>query len=313
MVVKRSAPGKVILCGEHSVVYGRPAVAVPVSALRAYAEVKAGASNQGLIIHAVDLDQTVTLRESSKNHPLIKTAQAVLTHLNLSEPDATITLKSNLPIASGMGSGAAVTVAIARALSAYLGSELPEETISAMTYEIEKIHHGTPSGIDNTVITWEKPVYFIKEQPPEIFDIQQPFHLLIANSGIPSSTREAVNEVRRQWASAPEFYNLVFDCMGAIARAARVATEKGGDQVLGTLLNENHKLLTKIGVSLPELDQLIYAALEAGALGAKLTGSGQGGNIIALVEPETRTRVQHALLEAGAIKIWHTQVGGRDE
>jgi mevalonate kinase len=308
--VERSAPGKVILCGEHSVVYARPAIAVPVSDMRAHAQVTPGPSGSGVRLVASDLRQEVALADTDEFHPLGKVARLVLEHLATPEPDAVLTVWSDLPIASGMGSGAAVTAAAAQALSAYCGTPLPPDVVSAMTYEVEKIHHGTPSGIDNTVIAWEKPVYFVKGEPPDTFDIYAPFHLLIANSGIASSTREAVAEVRRRWIKTPEYYDVIFNCIGAIARAARAAVEQGALQALGTLLNENHELLVKMGVSISKLDRMVRRAREAGALGAKLTGSGQGGNIIALVEAERRAAVEAALWEAQAVDVWTTEVGG---
>jgi mevalonate kinase len=307
-VVKRTAPGKIILCGEHSVVYGRPAIAVPISDMCARAEVEPAPAGSGLLIHAIDLQQELRLSEQRVEDPLDKVARLVLEHLGVAEPDAKLSLRSDLPIASGMGSGAAVTAAAARALAAYLGHELAPEVVSALTYEVEKIHHGTPSGIDNTVIAWEKPVYFVKGQAPEVFDIHTSFALVIANSGIASSTREAIREVRRRWTSTPSYYDVIFNCIGALARAARAAVEQGALRALGTLLNENHELLKKMGVSLPQLDALVHSACEAGALGAKLTGSGQGGNIIALVEPETLGRVKTALVKTGAVKVWQTTV-----
>lgn len=308
-VFERSAPGKVILCGEHSVVYGRPAIAVPVSDLRAHAYAKGGLRHKGVRVHALDLGQEIRLQEAAADNPLGKTVRLVLSYFNLTEPDVTVTLKSDLPIASGMGSGAAVTVAIARALSAYLGEELPPDAVSALTYEVEKIHHGNPSGIDNTVVAWEKPVYFVRGQPPQIFDIGKPFHLLIANSGIASSTREAVADVRSQWSAAPGHYDMIFNCIGNIARAARAAVQEGALQTLGVLLNENHRLLQMLGVSLPELDRMTYAAMQAGALGAKLTGSGLGGNVIAVADDAHAQAVKDALRDGGAVNVWHTQVG----
>ncbi len=150
--VERTAPGKVILCGEHSVVYGRPAIAVPVVTMRASARVELGPAGSGLRIEALNLNQTLVLSRTASTHPLAKISRLVLDTLGASEPDAVMTLDSELPVASGMGSGTAITVAAARALSASLGQELPPETVSALAYEVEKIHHGTPSGIDNTVI-----------------------------------------------------------------------------------------------------------------------------------------------------------------
>ncbi|MGC9347420.1 MAG: mevalonate kinase [Anaerolineae bacterium] len=307
-IVERTAPGKIILCGEHSVVYGRPAIAVPVSDMCARARVEPASEGSGLRIRAIDLRRELHLSDNRFEDPLDKVARLVLEHLDVAEPDAILTLRSDLPIASGMGSGAAVSAAAARALATYLGHELSPEVVSALTYEVEKIHHGTPSGIDNTVIAWEKPVYFVKGQPPEVFDIHTSFTLVIANSGIASSTREAVREVRHRWTATPSYYDVIFNCIGAIARAARAAVEQGALRALGTLLDENHELLKKMGVSLPQLDALVQSAREAGAFGAKLTGSGQGGNIIALVAPETLDRVKTAVVKAGAVKVWQTSV-----
>lgn len=307
--IERSASGKIILCGEHSVVYGRPAIAVPVNSMRVYARIEPAPAGSGLQIYAFDVQQKLMLRDAPDDHPLALGARLVLAYLKAPEPDAVLTLNSDLPIASGLGSGAAVAAATARALGAALGTELSPETISDITYEVEKIHHGTPSGIDNTVIAWEKPVYFVRNTEPETFSIHTPFKLLIAYSGIASSTRAAVAEVRKRWEAAPGYYDVIFNCIGAISQAARAAVEQGELQTLGGLLNENHELLMKIGVSLPQLDKLTQAARRAGALGAKLTGSGHGGNIIALVETPTAETVKAALRLAGAGQIWETTVG----
>ena len=307
--IERSASGKVIVCGEHSVVYGRPAIAVPVSDLRAYAKAEPSKPGSQLRIVMPDLARQTAFQSAPEEDPLAKICHLVLAHLNQLEPDLVLTITSDLPIGAGMGSGAAVTVAAARALSAFLGEELPPEIISEMTYEVEKIHHGTPSGIDNTVISWEQPVYFVKDEPPETFEIQRPFHLIIANSGISGSTREAVTSVRQRWETSPDFYEILFDCIGSIADAARNAIATGDLKMLGALLNENHKLLQKLGVSLPELDQLVDAARGAGALGAKLTGAGQGGDIIALAPEDRISAVEAALREADAAQIWCTHVG----
>jgi len=310
--IERSASGKIILCGEHSVVYGRPAIAVPVSMMRTYACVDPAPKGSGLQIHALDLQQRLTLKDVGNEHPLALGTRLVLEHLMAPEPDVVLTLRSELPIAAGLGSGASVAAATARALGAALGTELSPEVISEITYEVEKIHHGNPSGIDNTVIAWEKPVYFVRGNAPETFSIHTPFKLLIAYSGIAGSTRTAVAEVRKRWEAAPGYYDVIFNCIGTISKAARAAVEQGEIETLGALLNENHELLMKMGVSLPELDSLAQAARRAGALGAKMTGSGYGGNIIALVEDATTAAVEEALSSAGAPQIWETLVGQPD-
>lgn len=305
-----SAAGKVIVCGEHSVVYGRPAIAVPVSDLRVRARVETAPPGSGFRIVAADLNEALALNTAPSDHPLAAIVRLTLAHLGADAPDAVLTVRSDLPIGAGLGSGAAVSVAVVRALAASLKRKIAVDTISVLTYEVEKIHHGTPSGIDNTVVAWERPVYFVKGSPPEVFTIGAPFRLLIADSGIGGSTRAAVAGVRQRWERTPEAYDAHFDRMGGIADAARRAIEKGNLAQLGTLLDENHGLLQEIGVSIPMLDRMVTAAREAGAPGAKLTGAGMGGNVIVLT-PEARVAsIRRALHEAGATHIWQTTVGG---
>ncbi len=305
-----SAPGKVIICGEHSVVYGRPAIAVPVSDLRARARVEAGPSGSGFRMIAVDLDEALALDTAPSDHPLAAIVRLTLAHLQTDAPNAVLTVRSDLPIGAGLGSGAAVSVATVRTLSAFLEHEIAVDAISALTYEVERIHHGTPSGIDNTVVAWERPVHFVKGTTPEIFTIGAPLHLLIADSGIGGSTREAVAGVRQRWEQSRETYEAHFDRMGAIADAARQSIARGEQSRLGELLDENHALLQEIGVSIPALDRLVAAAREASALGAKLTGAGMGGNVIALVPKERVEPIRQALHHAGATHVWQTTVGG---
>ena len=145
------------------------------------------------------------------------------------------------------------------------------------------IYHGKPSGIDNTVITYAKPVYFVKGKPIEILPIKRPFTLIIVDTGIRSPTGIVVGDVHQAWENNPEQFEKLFDAVGAIAVAARKAIKSGQVEALGSLMNENQALLLQIGVSSPELDALVEAALSAGASGAKLSGAGRGGSMIALV------------------------------
>jgi mevalonate kinase len=118
-------------------------------------------------------------------------------------------------------------VALARALATFLGRELTAETVSALAYKVEKIYHGTPSGIDNTVVAWERPVYFVKGSPPEVFSIATPFHLLIADSGQYSSTRAVVAAIRSRRDVDPSRFAAPFKRMGEITRQARIAIASG--------------------------------------------------------------------------------------
>ncbi|MBN1956478.1 MAG: mevalonate kinase [Anaerolineae bacterium] len=306
--MRASAPGKVILLGEHAVVYGRPAIAVPVSQVRASASIVPAPPGAGLTIVALDLERSLHLGEAALDDPLAVVAFQTLAHLGLQDLDGVLTVTSAIPIGGGMGSGAAVSAAVVRALAGFVGADLPLQEVSDLVYEVEKLHHGTPSGIDNTVVVYERPVYFVRGQPLATFGVGRPLPLLIADSGIPSSTRAVVGAVRRRWEADPLRYDALFDRIGERAVAARDAIEGGDAGNLGRLMDQNHQLLQEIGVSMPALDRLVEAALAAGALGAKLSGAGGGGSVIALVEAGTGAAVEAALRAAGAVQVLHTVV-----
>lgn len=303
------APGKVILFGEHAVVYGRPAIAVPVSEVQAQAHVSPGEPGQGIVVDAPDLGRRIVVRDAGEEDPLAAIVRLALTTMKRNlDLDLTVTVTSTIPIARGMGSGAAISTAIVRALAGHLDHWFSSRAISDLVYKTEILHHGTPSGIDNTVIAFEKPVYFVKGQGWEVFWVGQPFLLAIADTGIESSTREVVGDLRRRYEAEPARYEPLFDRIGAIAVEARAAVEQGQPEELGRLMNENHRLLCELGVSSPELNRLVTAAREGGALGAKLSGAGWGGNMITLVTEETCGRVDLMLRLAGATNVIVTEV-----
>jgi mevalonate kinase len=307
-----SAPGKIILFGEHAVVYGRPAIAVPVLQVRAKAIVMAEPkSPPGQVrLIAPDINLETNLSNLPEYHPLAVVIRKAAVALQLTHiPACRIHISSTIPIAGGMGSGAAVSVAILRALSASVGHPLADQQISDLVYEVEQIYHGTPSGIDNTVITYAKPVYFVKAKGFEILPVRRPFTLVIADSGIKSPTSLAVGEVRQAWEQDPQQFEQLFDSVGKIAISGRKAIETGKIEAIGPLMNENHALLQKIGVSSPELDALVEVALRAGSLGAKLSGAGRGGSMIALVSADASNSVLTALLNAGAAGTIVTEIG----
>ncbi len=306
-----SAPGKVILFGEHAVVYGRPAIAVPVMQVRAKAIVNMDPrSPSGLVrLLAPGVGLETSLDNLPENHPLAAVLKMAAAEMKLSHiPACTIKVTSTIPIAGGMGSGAAVSVAILRAFSASVGHPLSDEQVSRLAYEVEVIHHGTPSGIDNNVITYAKPVYFVKGRAIETLRVKQPFSLVVGDTGIQSSTSSVVNDVHTAWEADQAKYNMLFDTAGEIAAAARKAIENGSVDRLGPLMDENQAILRKMKVSSVELERLIQAAHSAGALGAKLSGAGRGGNMIALVTPEQAGGVAKAIEEAGAVRTIVTEI-----
>jgi len=303
-----SAPGKIILFGEHAVVYGHPALAVPVTQVHADVEV-ADSSRTGIWIDAPDVNLHAELNTLPSDHPIASVIHNLFFLSRVSPfPSLNIKITSKIPVASGLGSGAAVTVALARALSMHINYAMTDEQVNAFAYEIEKLHHGTPSGIDNTVITYAKPVYFVKGQAIETFQVAKPFTIVIGDTGISAPTKESVGDVRKLWEADKTKWEDVFDKVGAIAQEARNSIERGKMKELGELMNQNHALLQSMTASSPELDKLVSVARNAGALGAKLSGGGRGGNMIALVEPNQAEAVAKSLLEAGAKNTIITQV-----
>ncbi len=308
-----TAPGKAILFGEHAVVYRRPAIAVPVTQVQARAEVEDASSGSGITILAPDLGREFQpLHVEAGDRDALALAHTVRhTLMRLGRPvdlDLRITVSSTVPIGRGLGSGAAVATAMVRALAAHLGGYLTARDVSDLVYQSEIVHHGTPSGIDNTVIAFGKPVYFIKGQREDVFWPGRAFWLVIGDTGLFSSTREVVGDVRRRWQADRAAYEARFDAIGAIAERARQAMIDGDIVELGRLMAANQRELQAIGVSSPELERLVTAAVSAGALGAKLSGAGRGGNMIALVEEGRRDAVRVALTLAGAQAVIVTQV-----
>lgn len=311
------APGKVILFGEHAVVYGRPAIAVPVTQVRARAVVEDARSGHGLVIRALDLNLQhrfgTAVATDAPVYALEATVRHTLEWLGVETvPDLTLTLSSTVPIARGLGSGAAVATAIVRALAQHFGHSPTSRDVSDLVYQTEIIHHGTPSGIDNSVVAFEKPVYFVTGEPIQVLRVQQPFWLVVGDTGIASPTKIAVADVRRGWREHPDKYEALFKRIAAITVRAREAIAAGGIAMLGELMDENQELLEEMGVSSPELERLIDASRTAGAIGAKLCGAGRGGNMIALAESEKTRAIADRVREAGAANVIVSVVGATD-
>lgn len=330
--VEASAPGKLILCGEHAVVYGRPAIALPLPDVRAYAHVACGTPGSGIQFHAKDINRQ-WVADATSNEPLGELTFATLRYLAIPTLDLLITLTSTIPIAGGMGSGAAVATAIVRALAAYANRELKPDEISTLVYGSEKRFHGTPSGIDNAVVAYEQPVWFEKHTVGDVEHVQQinrqqatqqqlatqtaifpisiavPLTLVIGDTGVRSKTRLPVGDVRQRWLSAPSYYEALFDGVGMLVQQIRDILAEGHVPTLGRLLDDNQALLEEIGVSSPELECLICAARRAGAMGAKLSGAGWGGVMFALADAHTAPGITEALREAGAVQVLQTTIG----
>jgi len=293
------------------VVYGRPAIAVPVSQVLAHATVLArpDAAAGQVLLHAPQIDLITPLDQLPVEHPLRLAVDGVREALELNQlPALELRIHSTIPIASGLGSGAAVTVAIVRALSAFLGQPLDNQRVNAIAFRVDQAYHGTPSGIDNTVITYAQPIYFRRGQPIEALELGAPLTFAIGDSGQPSPTHQVVGDVRQHWRADPARYEAFFDQIELVTQQARGAIARGDQEAIGVEMTHNQRLLTQLGASSPRLDQLVQAALAAGALGAKLCGAGRGGNMIALVKPDTAEGVAQTLRNAGATQVIVTRV-----
>ena len=277
-------------------------------------EVQPSPPGSGLTIHVPATGQTLAVPsitealDSPLYEAVVYPAQLALEALRADLPDLALTVRSSIPIASGLGSGAALAAAIIRALAFALGAPLSNDALNPLVYEAEKRHHGTPSGIDNTVIVYEQAVYFVRGEPPERLRVAAPLTLLVADTGYSSPTHLTVADVRALYAAEPERVGAMFEGIGEIARRARAALEDGPSDAIGPLMNENHALLRELTVSSDDLDRLCDAARDAGAAGAKLSGGGRGGSIIALVDGPSVPRVTRALLDAGAVNVFPTTI-----
>lgn len=302
-----TASGKIILFGEHAVVYARPAIAVPVFQVRAEATVELSRQEE-VTIDAADVPRRYNLHDAPDDDPIATIIRLTCERLKVEPKNFSVRIRSTIPVARGLGSSAAVSVAVVRALGEFFGRALSRKEVSALALRVEILHHGTPSGIDNTVVAFEQPIYFVKDKPFETFRVARPFLIAIADTGIASPTKIAVGDVRRAWESDRARYESLFDQISAIVREAREVIENGQVTALGSLMLKNQELLNEIGVSSPEIESTVDAALGAGAEGAKLSGAGRGGNVIALVNEETRKDVERALFQAGAVHVIVTRV-----
>jgi len=315
-IIFGKAPGKIILFGEHAVVYGQPAIAIPVTRVNATARVipDLEAKVGHVRIQAADIQLDKYLTDLAEDHPLGTAVKLTFDAISPEHiPAFTLHITSNIPLSAGMGSSAAVSIAIIRALSAFLGKPLPTFEISDIAYEAEKIHHGTPSGIDNNVIAYGKPVYFLRGKPIEFIQINHPTYWIIADTGEKTPTRETVSAVRDLYDEDPNYCEPIFERIGQLTQEAKKALKLGDIITLGMLMNENQQLLKTLKVSSQKLDHLIDAARIAGASGVKLSGGGRGGNIIALAPPEKHKSIEQALIGAGAQRIISTKLTVSEE
>ena len=298
-----SALGKAILTGEHSVVYGYGAVAMPVAERRLHVYIHAASPGYGTVIASEQMQAVTRLGRSSDPLPALTGAlQAALDlagHPGI--PDWMIYLRGNIPVSGGMGSSAATACALVRAAGDALSTPMSNEEVSRIVLDSEMVQHGNPSGVDNAVVVWEQPVWFERTAGPSRMQTQTEATFLLADTGVRASTAEAVAGVAARRLANVRDYDRWLREMGAVSQAVKDALMAGSVDNLPDLLNRNQEYLRRIGVSHPACERLIEAALAGGASAAKVSGAGLGGLVLVLCTRDRQAELAGLLRQAGAV------------
>ena len=295
--------GKIILLGEHAVVYGSHAIAAPVPlAVRATVQ-NTSSGSVDMLIPRWGVEYRLH-RDPAHRDSFQQSLGIIFDTLGLTEGSLRIEAFPNVPRAMGLGGSAAMAVAVIRALDQHFRLDLTDAQVNALAYRCEEVAHGAPSGVDNTVATYGKLVLYKRgQQPTEVPTIRElavpkPIPLVIGISGKESLTAKTVGNVRSAWQRNPALYEGIFQQIDQLTLQGLDAMQQDDLERLGDLMNICHGLLNALRVSSRELEELVQIAREHGALGAKLTGGGGGGSIIALC-PQNRDKVIAAMRDAG--------------
>ncbi|GAB4168329.1 MAG: hypothetical protein Kow00108_01420 [Calditrichia bacterium] len=299
--------GKVILLGEHAVVYGRHAIAAPIN-LAIQAKVEEADDGIHLVIPRWGVEEKMHKGMEHK-YSIYASLDMILSKLALIDKNMRIEIFPNIPRAMGLGGSAALAVSIIRALSEHYKLNLTNEEINDMAYQSEMLAHGNASGIDNTLATYGKFLLFKKGEPPEIKEIHPPksIPIVIGLTGVESLTAKMVAKVQSAWQNNQKLYEKIFDDIDQLTMDSIEAIQNYDLHKLGELMNINQGLLNALQVSSSEIEELIAIARRNGAIGAKLTGGGGGGAMIAIC-PNCQDQVVAAMRKAGYEAI-ATEIG----
>ena len=300
---------KIILMGEHSVVYGQPAIALPISSVSLTAQVQ-----------PQRMDRTIqskyfigSIAKAPSNLLGVKRLiQAILIKFRQAKATFSMQIESTIPSERGMGSSAAVAIAITRALYRYFNQPLDHQKLLKVSNIEEKITHGNPSGIDTAAASSNQPVWFVPGHQIQSAPLNLTGWLIIADSGIKGRTDIAVNSVRQEIINHPEFAKPLIQKLGKLTKDTKIGLANNQIIKVGQDMDSAQRCLAKLGVSSMALDKLVNIAKDSGAYGAKLTGSGLGGCIIALAKSKVQAiGISNALLNIGAVNTWLQPLGNQ--
>ena len=283
------AHSKIILLGEHSVVYGYPAIAVPLKNIEIECEILESKTNFCC----------------NENDTLSVAIFTALKYLKKEKEKIKYSIKSEIPTKRGMGSSAAVSIAAVRAVFDYFDQKIETDLLEKLVNVAEITAHQNPSGLDAKTCLSEKPIKFIKNKGFSYIDINLGAYLVIADSGIYGNTKEAVEKVRKLGKIAKEPLKNLGELTEKFESLIKNKFETEKVKKIGQIMTNANDELKKIGVTIEKTEILVEKALENGASGAKISGGGLGGCIIALCKSQKiAEKVKKILIENGAINIW---------
>lgn len=300
MKIKAFAPGKIILFGEHTVVYKKPAIAVAIDRGVNVELIPRNDDNITVKLDLIDYYKKSQLVNKKLNYKIDSQKKMITDYIyeviNLFEFEKgfDLTVDIEMYLGAGLGSSAAVTVSTLKAVSLYVNKQIDKKTIAQTAREIEIKIQGAASPIDTSMSTYGGIIFIDENSKLNRIDFNMKLPLIVSNCEISGNTGKLVESVRLKYEKYPTIVGNIFKAMEQIAIDAKVALEEGNSELIGDLMNINQGLLDAIGVNTTELSDMVYKAREYGAKGSKLTGSGGGGCIIAYT-PENSDEIYKQL------------------
>jgi mevalonate kinase len=315
MKVRASAPGKIILFGEHFVVKGAPSIATAISK-RVTVTIES-ADNDRVVIESdrAGIKAVMSPEELEKATgvlaPLAGLIRFFREEYGIAPPSMRVSVESEIPVGAGLGSSAAFSAAFSLAYATLNGLKLGKGEVLRASSVAERIAHGNPSGIDTTIAVYGGSILYRRGSPPEPVNIKLPGQtvLLVANTGVGRSTREVVERVLGRAEMTWNVSQHIYRAAEALVSEALKAFGNGDVRLLGELMDLNQGLLNAMGASSRIIEDLVYEARSHGAIGAKLTGAGWGGSVIVLVDEDRASEVVRVLREAGAVEVFPVVIG----
>lgn len=303
------AHSKLILVGEHIVVYNKPAIAIPCP-LTLRARIK---ERNGEITISSQFYTGSIYDMPDRAKGILECVKRSFELCNKPMEGVQIEIQSDIPVGRGLGSSAASATAIVRGIYKYFNKDITTEELFSLVELAESYAHGRPSGIDMMAVVREEPIMYQRTEGASSLIAPKPFHVVVADTGTIGDTKKAVSHVKKMRSQRPWEIDHTMAQIEEIVIKAKESILTGDSELLGSLLTRNHEKLRELGVSVSSLDRLVEVAIRLGALGAKLTGGGMGGCIIALAKDiESAKTISTGLMENGATKVWYFSTNSKN-